>query len=216
MPAPFVVEMRPFCCDFEVPDSEIPAVNQENWAAARSLLNWAAGPPILESVRAYSPGGDGTFSKLIYSAHWVASPDDASHRQMVVDTKFPGIDPGRLQVKLQFSRPMNSSLSPRATLGRDSRLDEASLSAVSADEGWQKTVYSNDTWVGETVIGADDNITSPWISREWIEWGVVRRPGYHRQLYGRHQSLAELRGLDRTRIRWRHRYTERDRSRGSK
>jgi len=162
VPAPFVVEMRPFCCDFDVPESEIPAVNQENWAAARSLLNWAAGPPILESVRAYTPSGDGTFSKLIYSAHWVASPDDPAHRQMVVDTKFPGIDPGRLQVKLQFSRPMNSSLSPRATLGRDSQLDEVSLSAVTADEGWQKTVYSNDTWVGETVIVADDNITSLW------------------------------------------------------
>ena len=162
VPAPFVVEMRPDCCDFSVPESEIPAVNQENWAGARSLLNWAAGPPILESVRAYTPGGDGTFSKLIYSAHWVASPDDADHRQMVVDTRFPGIDPGRLQVKLRFSRPMNTSLAPRATLGRDARLDEVALAVVTGDEGWQRTVYSNDTWVGETVIAADDNVTSPW------------------------------------------------------
>jgi carboxypeptidase T len=162
VPAPFVIEMRPDCCDFTVPESEIPAVNQENWAGARSLLNWAAGPPILEAVRAYTPGGDGAFSKLIYSAHWAASPDDAAHRLMVVDTSFPGIDPGRLQVKLQFSRPMNPSLAPRATLGRDAQLDEAALAPVAETEGWQKTVYSNDTWVGETVIVGDDNVTSPW------------------------------------------------------
>ena len=160
VPAPFVVEVRPDCCDFSVPESQIPAVNQETWAGARELLNWAAGPPILESVKAYTPGPDGAFSKLVYSARWVSSPDDATHRQMIIDTRFPGIDPGRLQVRLQFSKPMNASLAPRATLGRDGRLDEVTLSTVT--EGWQTTVYANDTWVGETALTDDGNLTSPW------------------------------------------------------
>lgn len=163
VPAPFVIEMRPYCCDFTVPESEIPAVNHENWAAARSLLNWAAGPPILESVKAYSLGTDGVFSKLIYSAHWSAlAADPGSKRQRVVDTRFPGIAPGPLQVRLQFSKPMNTSLPPVATLGRDSQLDEITMAVITAEEGWQKTVYANDTWVGETVVIADDNLISPW------------------------------------------------------
>lgn len=163
VPAPFVVEMRPDCCDFSVPESQIPIVNQENWAGARSLLNWASGPPILEAVRAYTIGPDGSFSKLIYSARWLTSPDNPGvERQMVVDTRFPGIDPGRLQVRLQFSKGMNTSLAPTATLGRDGRLDEVTLAAVDGSQGWQKSVYSNDTWIGETVILQDANLSSPW------------------------------------------------------
>jgi hypothetical protein len=163
VPAPFVVEMRPDCCDFSVPESKIPVVNQENWAGARSLLNWATGPPILESVKAYSIGPDGAFSKLIYSARWAtstANPDN--NRELVVDTRFQGVAPGQLQVRLQFSKSMNASLPPVATLGRDSQLDEVTLAAITESEGWQKTVYANDTWVGETIIIADDNLISPW------------------------------------------------------
>lgn len=163
VPAPFVVEMRPACCDFSVPESQIPVVNHENWAAAQSLLAWAAGPPILESVKAYSLGTDGTFSKLIYSAHWSPFTDDPGNkRQMVIDTRFPGIAPGPLQVKLQFSKPMSTSLAPVATLGRDAQLDEVTMAVITADEGWQKTVYANDTWIGETLVPGDDNLTSPW------------------------------------------------------
>ncbi len=162
VPAPFVVETRPRCCDFLVPESAIPAVNQETWAGARVLLNWATGPPILKSVKAYTPGPDGTFSKVVYSARWTSSSDDASHRQMVVDAQYPGIDPGRLQVRLQFSRPMDTTLAPRATLGRDAQLNEVTLSAISENEGWQRTIYANDTWVGETVLIDDGNLTSSW------------------------------------------------------
>lgn len=162
VPAPFVVEMRPDCCDFTVPENRIPAVNQENWAGALQLLNWATGPPILESVQAYSPGPDGTFSKLVYSARWTSLSADAARRQMIVDTRFPGIDPGRLQMRLQFSRPMDPSRSPIGTLGRDAKLDEVTLAAIFEGEGWQKTVYANDTWVGETVLIDDGNLTSSW------------------------------------------------------
>ena len=162
VPAPFVVEMRPDCCDFTVPESQIPLVNQENWAGAQALLHWAAGPPILESVKAYSTGPDGTLSKVVYSARWTSSSDGSGRRQMIVDTRFPGIDPGRLQVRLQFSRPMNPGVPPLATLGRDSRLNEVTLGAIFENEGWQKTVYANDTWVGETVLIDDGNVTSSW------------------------------------------------------
>ena len=163
VPAPFVVEMRPACCDFSVPESEIPTVNRENWAGAQSVLNWASGPPILESIKAYTPGSDGTLSKVVYSARWSASTEEpGKQRQLIVDTRFAGIAPGRVKVRLQFSRPMNTSLAPRATLGRDGRLDEVAFSAINDAEGWQKSVYSDDTWVGETVLIDDGNLTSPW------------------------------------------------------
>ena len=162
VPAPFVVEMRPQCCDFSVPESQIPAVNQETWMGAQGLLNWATGPPILESVKAYTPGPDGTFSKLVYSARWTSSSTDATRRQMIVDAQFPGIEPGRLQVRLQFSRPMDSALTPRATLGRDEQLSEVTLSAAGESEGWHRTAYANDTWIGETVLFDDGNLTSSW------------------------------------------------------
>lgn len=162
VPAPFVVEMRPDCCDFSVAEAQIPAVNQETWAGAQPLLNWAAGPPILEAVKAYTPAPDGSFSKLVYSARWISAPDSNGRRQLTVDTRFPGIDPGRLQVRLQFSKPMNTSLAPVATLGRDSNLKEVTLSATRGDEGWQSTVYAYDTWVGETVLIDDGNLTSLW------------------------------------------------------
>jgi len=56
---------------------------------------------------------------------------------------------------------MSTSLAPRATLGRDGRTEEMTLVA-GPGEGWQKTVYDNDTWVGQTVIVQDDNQTSAW------------------------------------------------------
>ena len=163
VPAPFVVEMRPACCDFSVPESQISVINRENWSAAQSLLNWAAGPPILESVKAFSPGADGSFSKLIYSAHWTpSSADPEKKRELVVDTRFQGIAPGPLQVTLQFSKSMNASLAPVATLGRDSQLDQITLAAITDVEGWHKSIYANDTWTGETIVLEDENLTSPW------------------------------------------------------
>jgi len=160
--APFVVEMRPDCCDFSVAESQITPVNQETWAGAQHLFSWAAGPPVLESVKAYTPGPDGTFTRLVYSARWIPSTDDANRRRLSVETRFPGIDPGRLLVRLQFSKPMNTHLVPTATLGRDDQLDQVTVSAISEGEGWQKTLYENDTWVGETVLIDDGNLTSPW------------------------------------------------------
>jgi carboxypeptidase T len=161
--APLVVEMRPDCCEFNVPESEIDSINRENWAGLQPVLNWAAGPPILESVKAYSIGPDGEFSKLVYSARWQGPADlSSSDRQMVVETRFPGIEPGPLQLHLQFSKTMNAALAPRATLGRDGRLDELRLVATGAGEGWQRTSYANDTWIGQTIITEDDNLTSPW------------------------------------------------------
>ncbi|MGA9771093.1 MAG: M14 family metallopeptidase [Blastocatellia bacterium] len=160
---PLVVEMRPTCCDFDISEDQIAGTNAENWAGARTILNWAAGPPFLESVKAYSMGTDGTFSKLIYSARWIEPAESITNeRQFIVDTRFPGIEPGQLQVVLQFSKSMNTSLPARATLGRDGRTDELTLVTAQANSGWQKTVYENDTWTGETVITQDGNETGVW------------------------------------------------------
>jgi carboxypeptidase T len=160
---PLVVEMRPNCCDFKVAESEIAETNEENWSGARAVLNWAAGPPILEAVKVYSSSPGSISPKLVYSARWAGPADpSASLRQLAVDTQFPGIEPGKLQVRLQFSKAMNTALAPRATLGRGGRLDELRLVATQADEGWQRTVYQNDTWVGETVITQDANLADAW------------------------------------------------------
>lgn len=160
---PLVIEMRPVCCSFTLPEEQITGTSAENWAGARTILNWAAGPPFLESVKAYSMGSDGTFSKLVYSARWIEPAEPTTtERQLVFDTRFPGLEPGQLQVVLQFSKSMNRSLPARATLGRDGRTDELTLVTAQANSGWQKTVYENDTWVGETVITQDGNETSPW------------------------------------------------------
>jgi carboxypeptidase T len=161
--APFVIEMRPTCCKFNVAESEIADINEENWSGARAILKWSAGPPILESVKAYQAASGGSFTKLVYSARWLDSTDATSNaRQMVVDTRFPGIEPGRLQVRLQFSKPMNTASTPQAFLGRDEQINELRLLAPDEASGWQKTIYLNDTWVGEAIIPNDENTTSAW------------------------------------------------------
>lgn len=161
--AAFVVEMRPSCCAFNVPERDIPDINRENWAGALAVLRWAAGPPILESVRAYSFSADGTFSKLIYSARWMDTDETSNGaRQLVIDTRFPGIEQGQVQLHLQFSKPMNTSLAPRATLGRGTNRDELILVATGPNEGWQKSVYQDDTWIGKTVITQDQDLATAW------------------------------------------------------
>lgn len=161
--APFVIEMRPSCCKFNVAESEIADINEENWSGARAILDWSAGPPILESVQAHQAGSDGSFSKLVYSAKWNDSTGaTSSERQMVVDTRFPGLEPGRLQIRLQFSKPMNTGSTPQAFLGRNEQINELRLIAPEEGSGWQKTIYQNDTWVGEVIIPHDENTTEPW------------------------------------------------------
>jgi carboxypeptidase T len=160
---PITVEMRPTCCNFDLPEDQIAGTNAENWAGLRPILNWAAGPPILESAKAYSVGTDGAFSKLVYAARWVEPAEGAAGaRQLITDVRFPGIEPGPLQVRLQFSKGMRAALPPRVTMGRDERKDELTFVATADAEGWQQTFYDNDTWVGETVIAQDDNLTSVW------------------------------------------------------
>jgi hypothetical protein len=163
VPLPITIEMRPICCDFAVPVEQIAETDQENWAAIMPVLKWAAGPPILQSVKAFGTAADGTFSKPVYAANWKLPTDGTTGvRQLSVDWRFPGIQPGALQVQLQFSKSMNPALPPRATLGRDGNRDELTLVAVNSDEGWHKTVYDNDTWIGEATIAQDGNLTSAW------------------------------------------------------
>jgi hypothetical protein len=57
---------------------------------------------------------------------------------------------------------MRPTLPPRVSMGRDERKDELTFVETNDTEGWQKTVYDNDTWVGETVITQDENLTSAW------------------------------------------------------
>jgi carboxypeptidase T len=158
VPAPYVIELRPQCCDFAIPESEILPINQESWAGARMLLNWSAGVPILRQVQAYQIGSDGTFSRQVYSARWVDTPGG---RNLFVDVRFPAMDPGPLQVRLQFSKPMDPSSQPAVSLGRAAPFTEINVAAANSSEGWQKTVYQNDTWVGETIVPQSSD-PNPW------------------------------------------------------
>ncbi|HSE98581.1 MAG TPA: hypothetical protein VLD57_09980, partial [Blastocatellia bacterium] len=51
---------------------------------------------------------------------------------------------------------------PVAKLGREPGSDELPLAVENGTEGWQKTVYQNDTWVGQAIIPQHDGIESPW------------------------------------------------------
>jgi hypothetical protein len=155
--------MRPTCCNFNIPENDISQINEENWAGARLLLDWAAGPPILESVKAYQRAPDGTTTKLIYAAHWQKSAGSEGGRQFVVDTRFPGLEPGRIILRLQFSKSMPAGIDPHAALGRSMPANELRLVAADETQGWQKTAYFGDTWVGEVSIPQDADQTNPWL-----------------------------------------------------
>ncbi|MBI3650219.1 MAG: zinc carboxypeptidase [Acidobacteria bacterium] len=157
--APFVVEMRPTCCEFNLPESQIPITTQEQWAGARAVIQWASDPPILQSVRAYQRTADGNFSKLVYAARWI---DGQGGREMVVDTRLPGLEASRLQLRLQFSKPMDATATPLVQLGRNDRMDELTAAPFDGTEGWQKTIYQGDTWIGEVTIPQDPDQTTPW------------------------------------------------------
>ena len=156
---PILVEIRPDCCSSNLPESQIDKTNEETWAGAQVVLKWASDVPILQDVRAYQIAPGGTFSKVVYGAHWVASEGG---RQLIVDGKTPGLDYGRIQIRLQFSKPMDASAPPHVTMGRNDKFDELTFTTVEATEGWQKTLYENDTWVGEAVIPQDPDQTTPW------------------------------------------------------
>jgi carboxypeptidase T len=159
VPAPFVVELRPDCCDFNIPESEIDPIDRESWAGAATVMDWAAGPPILQAVQAYQQDQAGAFSSLVYSSRWV---DSGAGRQQVIDARFPVLQPGPIQVRLQFSKPMSAAAQPVVTLGRQPPFNELSVGPSAPGEGWQTTAYSNDTWVGETAIPSGGDTTSSW------------------------------------------------------
>ncbi len=163
IPASYTVEMRPTCCNFNVPENEIAQVNEENWAGALLLLDWAAGPPILESVKGYQRAPDGSTTKLVYAAQWQKSAGTEGGRQFVADTRFPGLEPGRMILRLQFSKAMPTGVDPHAALGRTTPPDELRLASAGQEQGWQKTAYSGDTWVGEVMIPQDGDQINPWL-----------------------------------------------------
>ncbi|HKV41158.1 MAG TPA: M14 family zinc carboxypeptidase, partial [Blastocatellia bacterium] len=158
-PVPILVELRPGCCNFNVPENEIGPIDQESWAGAEMLLNWAAGPPILQSAQAYQKGPDGSFSRQVYAAHWTGA---GSSRRMTVELRSSGLESGPLQVRLQFSKPMDASQTPSVSLGRQSPFNEITATVSNSTEGWQSTVYGNDTWVGETAIPSGGDTVAPW------------------------------------------------------
>jgi hypothetical protein len=162
IPASFTIETRPTCCGFGVLERDIDLISTENWAGAQVLLRWATGPPILESVTALQRATDGTFSKEVYAAHWVQSAESGGQRALILDNRFPGLEPGSIRVRLQFSKPMDPQQQPQVHLGRSFPVSELTFSVGDATQGWTTTLYPNDTWIGEAAIPPDQNQPSPW------------------------------------------------------
>jgi carboxypeptidase T len=157
--APFIIEVRPTCCNFNLPENEIQATVEENWAGALPVFQWVSDPPVLQNVSAYQQTADGTFSKLVYAARWVQT---GQGREMIVDTRYPGLQVGQLQLRLQFSKPMDATETPLVTLGRNEASNELVAEQVGGTEGWQKTIYQGDTWIGEVTIPQDADEVFPW------------------------------------------------------
>ena len=157
-PAAFTVELRPVCCDFAVSESDISPVDRESWEGARIVLGWAAGPPILRSVKAYQVEAGGSLTKLVYSVRWV---DSGGSRQRVVDLRFPRIEPGPIEIHLQFSKPMDTKASPVATLGHLSSPEQL-IFQPDTSIPWRRTLYDGDTWVGQTTIPPAAQQTPDW------------------------------------------------------
>src|SRR5262249_30982984 len=144
---------------FNIPEELIDPINRESWAGAAVVMGWAAGPPILQSVQAYQQDQSGSFSSLVYSSRWV---DSGASREKVVDARFPVLQPGPTQVRLQFSKPMDTGKQPLVTLGRLAPFNELVITQAIPGEGWQTTGYSGDTWIGEVVIPNGGDIAAPW------------------------------------------------------
>lgn len=179
VPVSITIELRPTCCEFNVSESEIAPINQENWEGAKVLLNWAANPPVLQGLNAYQSAPDGSLSKLVYSARWI---ETNGTRRIALDTRFPRIEPGRLQLRFQFSKPMATDSMPEVTIGRDAPFSE--LSVVPSALPWQKTLYAGDTWVGEVVIPSESGA-----GREW-RLSVSATDGVGLKLDGKPETVA--------------------------
>src|SRR5262249_11320931 len=142
-----------------VPEEQIDPINRESWAGATAVMEWAAGPPIVQSARAYQMDQSGNFSSLVYSSRWV---DVGAGRQQIVDARVSVLQPGPIQVRLQFSKPMSTGQQPVVTLGRQAPFNELVLAQSGPGEGWQTTGYSGDTWIGEAVIPAGGDVGTSW------------------------------------------------------
>ncbi len=181
--APFIVEMRPQVGNFAVFESQIAPINNENWAGAKWLMSWATGPPIVEAVEAYQATSDGVFSKLVYSAHWSELQADGT-RQLIVDNRVLGLESRRLQLRLRFSKTMDLTTPMRVTLGRGDNLEELSLMPIEGNFGWRKTIYQDDTWIGEATIPALDDNLSAW------QFSIAAHDRAALSLDGKPQTLA--------------------------
>ena len=148
VPAAYGVELRGGP-SFYLPPEQILPTCQENWAGSRLLLEWAVGAPILEAVSIYQDSSG--LAEPVYAAHWTT---DGDQRRLVQERVPTALEAGRLLVRLKFSKPMDATVAPIAQMARAASLDEVALVASGSGQGWQKTDYENDTWVGESVIAA--------------------------------------------------------------
>lgn len=154
--APFIVELRPSSCCFYVPESLIGPINREAWAAASALIDWTLGPPVLLAVEATQDDGSG--SQVVYRADWHGAGSD---RALEVSTLAAEISAAPLRLTLVFSKPM-APATPVVFLGRGTPFTKFAVTASGADEGWRRTRYDGDTWVGHVDVPALGDAEASW------------------------------------------------------
>ncbi|MBI4517051.1 MAG: zinc carboxypeptidase [Deltaproteobacteria bacterium] len=155
----FIWELRPAQCCFYVPESQIEPITRESWAAAQPLIDWSIGPPALARVTAWQTGAGGALDLPVYQASWQHSGDVNT---LVVTEKAELLQPGRLLLSLQFSKPLPAGAAPVVTMSRAAAFDEVKAAVRAPGQGWQRGDYDNDTWVGELTIPAYGDATSAW------------------------------------------------------
>ena len=96
--APFVVEMRPACCGFNIRENEIAVINEENWAGARMMMELGR----RASDSRIGQGFSGRARRELHQAGLLGGLDGSRRRMRLTvrDTRFPGLEPGRIMLTL--------------------------------------------------------------------------------------------------------------------
>jgi murein tripeptide amidase MpaA len=132
----YTVELRPRSGNFDLDEEQIPEVVDENVPGALALIEWAAGPATVASVRA-------TQGEVVVAAlRWERS---GAGRSLAADARQL-VRPGPMRVEVTFTRPLASA--PRLAF-------EAGGATFAAEaQPGEPARYAGDTWVAAVDVPA--------------------------------------------------------------
>ena len=132
----YAIELSPRSGGFDLDESQIPAVVDENIPGALALVEWAAGPATVRSVRAAQAGS------IVTSLEWER---EGTARILAAETR-QALRPGALSVEVTFSRPLSGA--PRLTI----QAGETTLSPPV--QPGEPARYPGDTWIAVIDVPA--------------------------------------------------------------